>query len=208
MPGSSRRPAVEALEEKAARIAAAIKGQPTADQVGTHCRCLPCSLSAIATVVGCSPMIHMVSMFGANQSRLQIVLMLPHSSLTCPPVTSDAAVCYSSKFHALKGDLDHLTSSLNPATCCGQQLSAAQTSSIPAALVQTAMVGLELLGKAASAASEAAQTLSDALDQLGKPLLYFVSAAAVTGHSLTALPPGAQGLCRVSKDRLQPVELG
>lgn len=91
---------------------------------------------------------------------------------------------------ALQGDLDLLNKYLQPPGCTVQQLITVFDGSIPADMVRAAMAGLELLAKDASATSEAAKSLTDPLDLLGRPLLFFVSTCASVKRTVD-MPPGA-----------------
>jgi hypothetical protein len=95
------------------------------------------------------------------------------------------------QLHALKDDLELLDSSLRVEACSGQQRTAVMTSKILADLVHSVMAGLELLAKATSATSEAAKSLTDPLELLGRPLLFLISTAASSGKRPKAVPSGA-----------------
>ena len=106
-------------------------------------------------------------------------------------VTLSALLPCLLQLHALKDDLELLDSSLRVEACSGQHISAVMASKILADLVHAVMAGLELLAKAASATSEAARSLTDPLELLGRPLLFLISTAASSGKRPKAVPSGA-----------------
>lgn len=111
------------------------------------------------------------------------MLMEASRVCTCCAVASSCAVLLCCQLHALQGDLELLSKYLQPPGCSVNQATAVLDSSIPVDMIHAVMAGLELLARASSddsdvaesATSEAAKSLTEPLDLLGRPLLFFVS---------------------------------
>jgi hypothetical protein len=124
---------------------------------------------------------------------------------TCCAAALPPTVLPCCQLHALQGHLELLTKYVQPPGCTVQQSITIFDSSIPAEMIHAAMAGLELLARDASATSEAAKSLKDPLDVLGRPLLYFVSVCASVRRTVD-MPPGAQHRLPVEGGQTQGAE--